>query len=99
MGKKRRIFAAKSKFGRKHSHLYKTEDIKEPIVEVKMEPTPVAETKPAPLPVIEAKAVPAIEDIPEKKPVKKRRTRATRSKKTTTTRTTRSKKTTTKSKE
>ena len=42
MGKKRRVFAAKTKFGRKHSYLYKTEDVKEPTVEVKMKPTPEA---------------------------------------------------------
>jgi len=84
MGKKRRVLAAKAKFGRKHSHLYKTEDIKEPTVEVKMKPAPVIETKPAPPPVIEVKAEPVIEDIPKKKPVKKRRTRTTARKKVTT---------------
>lgn len=84
MGKKRRVFAAKTKFGRKHSHLYKTEEVKEPTVEVKMEPPPVIETKPAPPPVIEVKAEPVIEDIPKKKPVKKRRTRTTARKKVTT---------------
>ena len=83
MGKKRRVFAAKTKFGRKHSYLYKTEDVKEPTVEVKMKPTPVVETKPAPPPVIEVKAEPVIEDVPKKKPVKKRRTRTTRKKTTT----------------
>jgi len=84
MGKKRRVLAAKTKFGRKHSHLYKTEEVKEPTVEVKMEPAPVIETKPAPPPVIEVKAEPVIEDIPKKKPVKKRRTRTTARKKVTT---------------
>ena len=92
MGKKRRVFAAKTKFGRKHSYLYKTEDVKEPTVEVKMKPTPVVETKPTPVvetkpappPVIEVKAEPVIEDIPKKKPVKKRRTRTTARKKVTT---------------
>ena len=29
MGKKRRVFAAKAKFGRKHSYLYKIEDVKQ----------------------------------------------------------------------
>jgi hypothetical protein len=84
MGKKRRVFAAKAKFGRKHSHLYKTEEVKQPTVEVKMKPAPVVETKPAPPPVIEVKAEPVIEDIPKKKPVKKRRTRTTARKKVTT---------------
>ena len=92
MGKKRRVFAAKAKFGRKHSHLYRTENIKEPTIEVKAEPTPVieikeeipvVEIKAEPAPIIEAKAEPVLQEKPKKKPVRKRRTRTTRKKTTT----------------
>ena len=59
MGRKRRVFSAKAKFGNKHSYLLKNKIAKEEV----QTPVPAVEIKAESAPVIEAKEEPAAVEI------------------------------------